>query len=80
MITNRDEAFEGSPLWRALSRSIAELVAKGELTVQDEARVVGYLCRALHGYRLVLGSAAFGRYQPPPSDAGDEPASEDEAG
>ena len=51
----------GTPLWKAVERTIAELTTTGEISVNTAPEyVVGYLCRELVAKKLVVPTASEG--------------------
>ena len=45
----------GTPLWKAVERTVTELVASGELSVNTAPEYVyGYLCRELVAKKLIV--------------------------
>ncbi len=52
------DEYRGTPLWRGVEETIAELVATRELRVDTAPEyVIGYLCRELAAKRLVAAAA-----------------------
>lgn len=55
------DEFMGTPLWRALAATVADLEASGEIKVATApGYVIGYLCRELAA-KSVVAPTALGR-------------------
>ena len=58
MMSRARSQFQHTPLWAAVSNTIAELQATGEVRVDTEVEyVIDYLCRELVAKQMVASTA-----------------------